>query len=180
MLDQSAIDATDYTSRLTSKLSLLCSLSALDDPAVAGARLWWGSFRRFSPARTNLIARHCGSQCLAPRSFIRQVIAVCLLSLPVSVWVVYLASRETLRRCRPSDLLTSRHHQSGRFPWRNFFHARLLVTPKPPPYLRPDNWDSTARDRMHLCNKRACMPSLDWSPCGLPSTTATLPLQPCI
>jgi hypothetical protein len=63
-------------------------------------------------------------------------------------------------------------------PWRNFFHARLLVTPKPPPFLPPRQLGfQSAGCSMHLSNKRACMLSLDWSPCGWLSTPATLPLK---
>ena len=44
-------------------------------------------------------------------------------------------------------------------PWRNFFHARLLVTPNPHPSFCPDNWDSRARDVacIYLISVHACL-----------------------
>lgn len=123
---------------------------------------------------------HCGSHCILPQA--RLYGKYCCALAQLASLGVGSPSREprntpALPSIGPPYVSAS---PEWSVPWRNFFHARLLVTPKPPPYLRPDNWDSTARDRMHLCNKRACMLSLDWSPCGWPSTTATLPLPPCI
>lgn len=181
--DQSAIEAAQAahsTSKLTSKLSLLRSLSALDDPAVAGAAHGGVLFADF-PLREHPSQQDTADPTVScPKLVSTANVAVRLLSLPVSVWVVCLASRETARDCRPSDLLTSRHHQSGRS------RGEISSTPG---CLSPQNPHPTSVQTtgipergiacIYVISVHAC---LVWTgpPCGWPSTTATLPLQPCI
>lgn len=152
------------------KPSLMGSLSALDDPAAAGVRMV-GSFRRFSPATTASTARHCGSRRILPCARLCTVAMTrCLASCPVSLWVVHLASREPARHCRPSDVKTSRHHQSGRSV-EKFLPTSGLLSPQTPT-LPPSTQLGFQSVGSHASNKRACMLSLDWSPCGRPSTPA--------
>lgn len=97
--------------------------------------------------------------CLCPVA-----VTVRLASCPVSLWVVCLASREPVRPCRASDFFTSRHHQSGRSV-EKFLPTSGLLSPQTPT-LPPSRRLGFQGVGSHASNKRACMLSLDWSPCG--------------
>lgn len=151
------------------------SLSALDDPAAAGAPVV-GSFRRFSPATTTGKPRHGGSR--------RILLTLCssmtvrLPSCPVSLWVVYLASREPARACRPSDLFSSRHHQAGRSV-EKFLPTPGLLSPQTPTLPPFSQLGFPVRGIACIWSIISVHAALAWprSPCAWPSTPATLPLN---
>lgn len=95
-------------------------------------RLWWGLFADFPLGEQRLPKRHepadpavsCPVLVYGPQLWL-------LPGYPVSLWVVSLASRELARPCRPSDMFTSRHPQSGRSV-EKFLPTSGLLSPQNP------------------------------------------------
>lgn len=180
LCNQSTLNAAAATYS-HSPLSLLCSLSALDDPAVDGAALIAGYFSPIFPCREGgPPALHDGQDPADPMVNYPELVLTAIVAVSISdhsprlpswissLWVVYLANRDNIRHCRPSDnyILTSRHHQSGQSRGEISSTPGCLSpqNPHPSSIQRPGiSQRGIACIYLHYTNKHACMLSLGWA-----------------